>query len=45
MIATASPTCSGMTSGVGLAIAMTIAPGAIVRIASAETAPGTDTPR
>ena len=45
MIATASATCSGMTSGVGLAIAKTIAPGAIVRIAAGDTAPGTDTPR
>ena len=45
MIATSSATSSGMTSGVGLAIAKMIAPGAIVRIAAADTAPGPDGPR
>jgi hypothetical protein len=36
---------SGRTSGSGFAIAKTIASSAIERIASAETAPGPETPR
>ena len=45
MIRTWSLTSSGCTSGVGLAMAKTIAPEAIVRTAAAETAPGPDRPR
>jgi len=44
MIATSSRTSSGRTSGSGLAIANTIACGAIEPTAAALTAPGPDTP-
>src|SRR6266581_760389 len=45
MIATKPSSSSGATSGVGFAIAKTIAPSAIVLTASTETAPGPLSPR